>query len=66
MRHLLKADEILGLRMLSVHNSHFYHEVMKQIRGHLAAGTFDDYRKAFISAYKPTSKVLKERANSKI
>ena len=66
LRHLLKADEILGLRMLSVHNSHFYHEVMKQIRGHLAAGTFDDYRKAFISSYKPTSKVLKERANSKI
>ena len=66
MRHLLKADEILGLRMLSVHNSHFYHEVMRQIRIHLAAGTFDEYRKAFISDYKPSSKVLEERANSKL
>jgi queuine tRNA-ribosyltransferase len=65
LRHLLKAGEILGLRMLSVHNSHFYHEVMRQIRRHLAEGTFDDYREEFIARYKPTSKVLEGRANSK-
>ena len=66
LRHLLKAGEILGLRMLSVHNSHFYHEVMRQIRRHLAEGTFDDYREEFIARYKPTSKVLEGRANSKL
>ena len=36
LRHLLKAGEILGLRMLSVHNSHFFLEVMRDIRRHLA------------------------------
>lgn len=66
LRHLLKAGEILGLRMLSVHNSHFYHKVMRQIRRHLAEGTFDDYREEFIARYKPTSKVLEGRANSKL
>ena len=66
LRHLLKAGEILGLRMLSVHNSHFYHKVMRQIRRHLAEGTFDDFREEFIARYKPTSKVLEGRANSKL
>ena len=66
LRHLLKAGEILGLRMLSVHNSHFYMEVMRQIRSHLAAGTFDDFREEFIAKYQPTSKVLEGRANSKL
>ena len=52
--------------MLSVHNSHFYMEVMRQIRSHLAAGTFDDFREEFIAKYQPTSKVLEGRANSKL
>lgn len=65
LRHLLKAEEILGLRMLSVHNSHFYHEIMRQIRSHLVGGTFDEFREEFIAGYVPTSKVLEGRANSK-
>jgi queuine tRNA-ribosyltransferase len=64
LRHLLKAGEILGLRMLSVHNSHFFLEVMRDIRHHLADGTFDDYREEFVANYRPTSKVLEGRANS--
>ncbi len=64
LRHLLKAGEILGLRMLSVHNSHFFLEVMRDIRCQLAKGTFDDYREEFIANYRPTSKVLEGRANS--
>ncbi len=66
LRHLLKAGEILGLRMLSVHNSHFYLEVMRKIRSHLAEGTFDDFREEFIAHYQPTSKVLEGRAKSKL
>ena len=66
LRHLLKAGEILGLRMLSVHNSHFFLEVMRDIRRHLAEGTFDDYLEEFIANYQPTSKVLEGRANSKL
>ena len=32
-RHLLNVNEILGLRMLSVHHSHMYLDVMTEIRG---------------------------------
>ena len=66
LRHLLKAGEILGLRMLSVHNSHFYMEIMRDIRRHLAEDTFDDYREDFVANYQPTSKVLEGRANSRL
>ena len=61
LRHLLKAEEILGLRMLSVHNSHFYHELMRQIRRHLDNGTFNEFRQEFTATYIPTQRVLESR-----
>ncbi len=62
LRHLLNVNEILGLRMLSVHNSHFYLALMADIRAHLAAGTFGEFRKEFIATYVPTRRVLGARA----
>src|SRR5881392_3856136 len=47
LRHLLNVNEILGLRMLSVHNSYMYLRVMNEIRDHLAKGTFAEFRKEF-------------------
>ncbi|MFN7138365.1 MAG: tRNA guanosine(34) transglycosylase Tgt [Limisphaerales bacterium] len=61
LRHLLNVNEILGLRMLSVHNTHMYLKVMEDIRRHIAAGTFADFRKEFIANYRPSAKVLTAR-----
>jgi queuine tRNA-ribosyltransferase len=61
LRHLLNVDEILGLRMLSVHNSYMYMKVMRDIRQHLAAGTFGEFREMFGRTYIPTQKVLAGR-----
>ena len=61
LRHLLNVGEILGLRMVSVHNSHLYLKVMRDIRSHIAAGTFADFRKEFIANYVPSRKVLAAR-----
>jgi queuine tRNA-ribosyltransferase len=61
LRHLLNVNEILGLRMVSVHNSHFYLDVMREIRAHLSAGTFGEYRRQFADAYVPTRKILSSR-----
>src|SRR5512145_1367687 len=36
LRHLLNVEEILGLRMLSVHNCHMYLRLMADVRRHLA------------------------------
>ena len=61
LRHLLNVNEILGLRMVSVHNSHMYLDVMRDIRRHLANGTFGEFRREFISTFVPSQKILTER-----
>ena len=61
IRHLLNVKEILGLRLVSIHNSHMYLDVMADIRRHLAAGTFGEFRKEFVGGYVPSQKVLSAR-----
>ncbi len=61
IRHLLNVNEILGLRLVSIHNSHMYLKVMEDIRAHLAAGTFAEFRRDFIANYRPSQKVLSAR-----
>jgi queuine tRNA-ribosyltransferase len=63
LRHLLNVGEILGLRMLSVHNSHMYLKVMRDIRAHLAAGTFSEFRREFAAQYVPSRRVLAQGAS---
>jgi len=53
LRHLLKANEILGLRLVTLHNLHFYLNLMRRIRTHIKAGTFGEFRKKFVSEYVP-------------
>jgi len=62
LRHLLNVGEILGLRMLSVHNTRMYLRTMEEIRASISAGTFAEYRREFVTNYVPTQKVLLARA----
>lgn len=43
LRHLIKAGEILGLRLLTMHNLYFYNKLMEDIRNTLDEGCFHDY-----------------------
>jgi queuine tRNA-ribosyltransferase len=52
IRHLIKAEEILGLRLITLHNLHFYLNLMMQARAEIEKGTFDQFRKGFVAAYK--------------
>ncbi|MDR3377717.1 MAG: tRNA guanosine(34) transglycosylase Tgt [Verrucomicrobiae bacterium] len=61
LRHLLNVNEILGLRMLSVHNTYMYLKLMADARAHLAAGTFTEFYRDFIANFKPSEKVLAQR-----
>ena len=45
IRHLLKADEALGLRFAVMHNLWFYNHLMQEIRDALDAGEFESYRR---------------------
>jgi len=52
IRHLIKAEEILGLRLITLHNLHSYLNLMNRARAEIERGTFDNYRKAFVADYK--------------
>ena len=52
IRHLIKAEEILGLRLITLHNLHSYLNLMSQARTEIKNGTFDQFRKAFVAEYK--------------
>jgi queuine tRNA-ribosyltransferase len=45
LHHLTKTDEVLGWKLLSLHNLVFYHRMMAEIRNSIFDGTFSDYRK---------------------
>lgn len=52
IRHLIKAEEILGLRLITLHNLHFYLDLMRQARAKIDNGVFDEFRAEFVSNYK--------------
>jgi queuine tRNA-ribosyltransferase len=52
VRHLIKAEEILGLRLITLHNLHFYLDLMRKAREHIENGSFEEFRKGFVSNYK--------------
>jgi queuine tRNA-ribosyltransferase len=57
LRHLIKAEEILGLRLVTLHNLHFYLNLLRQVRTHIEAGTFAEFRETFVSNYRPSREV---------
>lgn len=44
IRHLLKAKEMLGMRLCVLHNLYFYNTMMEEIRDALDAGSFQSYK----------------------
>ena len=45
IRHLLKAKEMLGMRLCVMHNLYFYNKMMEEIRNALDNGCFQEYKK---------------------
>jgi queuine tRNA-ribosyltransferase len=51
LRHLVKANEILGHVLLTTHNVHFLLDLTRQMRAAIAAGTFTAFAEAFLGHY---------------
>jgi queuine tRNA-ribosyltransferase len=51
IRHLYTADEILGLRLLSLHNVHFLVRLMRSARAAVLDGTIDAWSRAWLTRY---------------
>ncbi len=52
IRHLFNTEEMLGLRLVSLHNIYFYVMLMKEIRDAIAKEQFLGYKKEFEKIYK--------------
>ena len=50
IRHLLKAKEMLGMRLCVLHNLYFYNNLMTEIRDALDKGCFAEFKKNKISS----------------
>ena len=56
IRHLVRAGEIFGLRLLSLHNLWFLEEFMRRMRAAILDGTFGAFRAEFLAQYDPHRK----------
>jgi queuine tRNA-ribosyltransferase len=52
LRHLFKCEEILGLRLASIHNVHFLVDMMKAARAAILEDRFEQYRLDFLANFK--------------
>jgi queuine tRNA-ribosyltransferase len=51
LRHLFVAGEILGLRLVSIHNVRFLVRLAEQARAHVLEGTFDGWSREWLRRY---------------
>jgi queuine tRNA-ribosyltransferase len=51
LRHLVTSDEIMGLRLLSLHNVHFLVTLMHDAREQIRAGEFDRWSREWLERY---------------
>ena len=64
LRHLTVANEMLAGTLLTIHNLHFYLDLVAQARAHLGAGDFAPWHRAWIERYEAGTLVAKGRAQS--
>ena len=57
IRHLFNTEEILGLRLVSLHNIHFYVKLIELSRESIASGRFAEFRDKFNSSYKKDKEI---------
>lgn len=51
LRHLFKSYELLGYSLMSIHNVHFYHTLMKKIQENITFGKFTEFKDQILNAY---------------
>ncbi|MGI6712931.1 MAG: tRNA guanosine(34) transglycosylase Tgt [Bacillota bacterium] len=52
IRHLIKANEVLGIRLTTIHNLHYLVSLMKKMRSAIMENRFHEFRRQFHARYK--------------
>ena len=56
IRHLVRVNEIFGLRLLSIHNLHFLESFTREMRQAIIEDRFGEFRRSFLDAYNYSAK----------
>jgi len=56
LRHLFNCEEMLGLRLVSLHNVHFFLKLLKDIRQAIQEDSFSEFKEGFLSRYNTMAK----------
>ncbi|MBN1644385.1 MAG: tRNA guanosine(34) transglycosylase Tgt [Dehalococcoidales bacterium] len=54
LHHLFRCKELLGYRLATIHNLSFMSNLVQSVRDAVLGGTFDNFRREFLSTYKTT------------
>jgi queuine tRNA-ribosyltransferase len=65
LRHLFVAGEILGIRLNTIHNVHFYADLMRRIRGAIEAGNFAAFAAELLARWIPAPPAPRDPAGSR-
>jgi queuine tRNA-ribosyltransferase len=60
LRHLFAAEEMLGLRLLSLHNVHYLVGLMREARVQLQAGAYETWATAYLARYRANGRAFKK------
>ena len=58
IRHLLKAKEMLGMRLCVLHNLYFYNTMMEEIRDAIENDRYSEYKKQKLDGFNANSKIV--------
>ena len=61
LRHLVQANEILGHRLVTLHNLRFFIRTMEEMRRSIARGEFEQHRAEFLARYRPVDPEARRR-----
>jgi queuine tRNA-ribosyltransferase len=59
LHHLFRSQELLGLRLATVHNLTFMAGLIAKIRKAVRDGTFNEFKDDFLATYRPTDEPVR-------
>jgi len=65
LSHLFRSDELLGLRLATIHNLRFISNLVQKIRDSILDGTFTAFRADFLSNYQTTNEHVRVEQKGK-
>jgi queuine tRNA-ribosyltransferase len=65
LHHLYRTDELLGFRLGSLHNVRWTIKLVEEMRAHIRTGSFADFRREFLAAYRVTDGAVREEQKAR-